>query len=133
MDKAILVERDIEDGRRLLKALDEAKSGAVPFRIRAAFWLYTTEWLEWRLVIATSLVDERGPRSAYTDVQAILRSIQPPIGLSLQNLAVVSPSDPLVKMFKGAMRVAANSGGVRFTRNMVGGSFIEDAYIYRLP
>ena len=71
MVKASLVESDIEDGRRLLDELNKLDSR---FLVRAAFWFYRPEVFEWRLFIATPLVNQRGPASAYTDIQGALRA-----------------------------------------------------------
>lgn len=106
------------------------------FRVKAAFWLYYPESEEWRLVIATPLVDEKGPLDTYSRLQAVLQRSLPeiqPADLYLLNIAVISPSDPLVKAFRGAMRISEWSPYVRFTRSTLGGRYVEDAYVYRLP
>lgn len=132
MVKTSLVERDLKEGKRLLEALDKAKPSGSPFRVRAAFWLYSPESMEWRLVVATPLVDEKGRLATYVHLGKVLDSVQP-VGLSTHNISVRSPRDPLVKALRGALRIAPDSGGVRFTRNVVAGTYVEDAYIYRLP
>jgi hypothetical protein len=88
--------------------------------------------MEWRLVVATPLVDEKGRLATYVHLGKVFDSIQP-VGLSTHNISVMSPRDPLVKALRGALRIAPDSGGVRFTRNVVGGTYVEDAYVYRLP
>jgi hypothetical protein len=132
MVRASLVEQDLKDGKRLLETLDKPKSNGTSFRVKAAFWLYRPESMEWRLVLATPLVDEKGPLATYVHLGKVLDSIQL-VGLSTHNISVVSPRDPLVKAFRGALRIAPDSAGVRFTRNVVGGTYVEDAYLYRLP
>jgi hypothetical protein len=133
MVKTVLVESDIEDGRRLLGEMDRPATGTTPISVSAALWLYTSESLEWRLLIATPLVEEKGPRAAYSVIQKVLRSLKPPVGLALQNISVVKPSDILIRSLRKAIQIGPRSNGVRFARNMVGGTYIEDSYIYRLP
>lgn len=133
MVKTSLVEQDLKDGKRLLEALNNPKPNGTSFRVKAAFWLYRPEWEEWRLVIATPLVDEQGPLATYAHLRKILDSIQP-LSLSTHNISVVSPRrDPLVKALRGALRIASDSEDVRFSGAMVGGTYVEDAYLYRLP
>jgi hypothetical protein len=127
MVKAALVERDIEDGRQLINELNNIDSR---FRVQAAFWLYRQESMEWRLIIATPLVDQRGPFSTYTDVQGILRRMTPASPLSMQDISVVSPNDKLVKIMKKAVRIPHGAPGVRFGRTMIDDTYIEDAYVY---
>lgn len=131
MVKTTLVEKDLEAGRKLLEALTKPNSSWPPFRVKAAFWLYMDESMEWRLVIATPLF-EKGRLATYAYLQRVLASIQP-IDLSLENLSVVSPRDPLVKAFREALLIAPDATGVRFTKSMVGSTYVDDAYLYRLP
>ena len=129
MAKTALVESDIEDGRKLL---DELKKIDPHFLVRSAFWLYRPETFDWRLFIATPLVDQRGPAVTYTDVQGALRSLAKPFWISMQDISVVSPSDKLVKLMNKAVQVPRGVSGVRFARTRVDDTYIEDAYIYRL-
>ena len=68
MDNAILVGPNIDAGKRLLQALDIAK-----IKVDAAFWFYREASEDWRLYIATPLVQELGPRMAYSKVLDVLR------------------------------------------------------------
>ena len=130
MVKAALVEKDLAEGKRLIEALKESKPGWASFRVRAAFWLYRNEWDEWRLVIATPLLEEKGRLATYAHLRRILGSIQS--DLPRQKISIVSPQDPLVRAFRGALRIAPNPDGVRFTGSVVGDTYVEDAYLYRL-
>lgn len=132
MVKTSLVEADLLAGRRLVIALDVPEPNRSLFRLKAAFWLYDPESQEWRLVLATPLVDEEGPLATYKRLQRTLYSIQP-TDLSLQNISVVSPRDPLVKAVKRVSRIAPGVQGIRVTRNSINGTYIEDAYVYKLP
>ena len=132
MVKTSLVEQDLNDGKKLLEALDRPKRNGTSFRVKAAFWLYRPESMGWRLILATPLVDEKGRLATYAHLRKILDSIQP-LNLSTHNISVVSPRDPLAKAFRGALRISSDSEDVRFSGAMVGGTYVEDAYLYRLP
>lgn len=127
MVKTSLVESDIEGGRRLVKALSELDTH---FRVLAAFWIYLPETMEWRLIIATPLIDQKGPFSSYTHVQRVLRSLNPPPSITLQDISVVSPRDKLAKVIKRAIRVPRGSLGVRVGSTRIDDTFVEDAYVY---
>lgn len=129
MVKTSLVESDIESGRRLL---DELKNIDADFLVQAAFWFFRPEVLEWRLFIATPLVNQRGPASAYTDVQFALRSLPGPSWISIQDVSVVSPEDKLVKVIRKAVHIPIGANGVRLARTRVDDTYIEDAYVYRV-
>ena len=127
MDSTSLVEPAIEDGRALLAALD-----AKGVKITAAYWFFLSEPNEWRLILATPLVDSKGPRDAYQQIQQILQSQLPNGKLSLDLISVVSPNNPQVRALSSALTTGPGITGIRFSRNTVNGIFIEDAYIYRL-
>jgi hypothetical protein len=133
MVETSLVEIDIQSGRALLDKLrkSDSKFSDPHFLVRSAFWLFRPEALSWRLFIATPLVDQRGPASAYTDVQGVLRSLPKP-SISMQDISVVSPNDKLVKVMKKAAHIPAGENGVRLARTRVDDTYIEDAYVYRL-
>ncbi len=129
MVKTSLVETDIADGRRLIAALNQLNSH---FRVQVAFWLYRPETMEWRLMVATSLVDQTGLFSTYSEIQGVLRSMAPPLAISMQDISVVSPNDKLVKVMKKAGHIPPGAPGLRFGRSRVDDTYVEDAYMYRV-
>lgn len=127
MDKTALVERNIEDGRRLLEALDEAD-----FQVLAALWLYVVEDEEWRFMVASPLVGQRGTKESYAFIQGVLAQLSPPSEISLKQVSVVSPKHDLLKLFRIAIRTGPGLSEIRFTGNTINNVFIKDAYIYRM-
>lgn len=127
MAKEALVEKDIREGKKLILALDKQGLG-----IDAAMWLYTSEADEWRLLIASPLFEKKGPKEAYTFVQSVLVRLSPAPKISLKNISVVGPSHPLIKLLRLAVQTGPGISGIRFTGNVVNGTMIEDAYIYRM-
>lgn len=127
MDKTALVEKDVEEGKRLIEALDNAG-----FQVRAVLWFYLAESDEWRFVVASPLVERKGPKEAYAFVQTVLAQLLPPSGISLEEISVVSPEYDLIRLLKTAIQTGPGISGIRFTRNTINNTFIEDAYIYRM-
>ena len=122
-----LVEDKIKDGETLLRELDD--NGV---EVKAAFWFYMPEPDEWRLKIAMPLVDSQGPRAAYVRIQEAIFETTEKLALALSEISVVSPKDQLVKLLKPVIRTGRGISGIRFSRNTINGTFIEDAYIYRI-
>ena len=125
MDKPTLVDGDMKAGEALLKKLD--KSG---FDVKAAFWFYMQDSEEWRLIIASTIVEKVGSKKASEKIQ--LQELNGRYELSLRNISLVSPSDNLIKLLKSAIKTGKKIAHIRFTRNVINNVFIEDAYIYRL-
>ena len=67
MDSQVLVDRNIVEGKELIEALDNRN-----LNIKAAMWFYFVESDEWKLLIATPMVDEKGTREAYRLIQTAI-------------------------------------------------------------
>lgn len=118
----------IEAGAELTKQLDAAL-----LKITASFWFYTTESNVWRLIIASPEVKAQGLRSTYKKVQTILQKIpREQVSLTLSDISLRDPSDPLILLLRSIIHTGSAIGGIRFKGNVINGTLIEDAYIYRL-
>lgn len=126
MDKSTLVEKDINEGKELIEALDEAG-----ISVQAALWIYLSESDEWRFMIAIPMIDEKGPKKTYTHIQSILAKITPPT-ITLKDISIVSPNYDLIKLLKMVILTGPGIHGIRMKRNTVNNVFIEDVYIYRI-
>jgi hypothetical protein len=131
VDKTTLVERDYRDGEILISELDKAHMD-----VHSAFWLYDSEADRWRLMIASKEVDNAGPTKAYKDIQNVLKTMEKngiTVEFTLENISVISPNHPLINNLNQAVKTGPKDiRNVRFSRNSIGNSYIEDAYIYRI-
>jgi len=127
MDKTALVETYIEDGRRLLDSLDK-----IEFPVAAALWLYSPDSDDWRLTIASDLVDRLGPLQTYRQVQTVLTTLPPESRLALKDISVVSPKSPLIQAIRSVARAAPDGHEFRLRQNTINGMFVENAYVYRV-
>jgi hypothetical protein len=128
MVKADLTKEMIDAGRQLLELLDRER-----FRAKGCFWFYFPESDRWRFVVASPKVRVRGPHAAYRKIQSLARRV--PRGTELfapGDLTAVKDNDPLVVLLRKAVSTGSGISGIRFTNNSVNGTFIDDAYIYRL-
>jgi hypothetical protein len=133
MVRASLVDSDIQDGYKLVSALmaSDLRFNTPHYLVKAAFWLFDRDSSDWSLVIATPLVDQRGPFSAYTDINGALRNLQP-ISLTMQDITILSPTNKLVTAIKKVSKVPPRSIGSRIGRSRIDDTYVEDAYVYSL-
>ena len=118
----------IEAGSVLLKSLDDR--GIQP---DAAFWFFFGDINQWKLVISEINLGVEGPRQIYKKIQETISARQGELGeLSLDDVTLAKPDSPIVSLLRQAFRTAPGVSGVRFTNNVVNGTVIEDAYIYRI-
>ena len=127
MDKTALVNKNIEDGKNLIEALDKSD-----FPLDGALWFYFADSDEWRFLLASPLVDEKGPKEAYALIQSVLAQLQPSLRISLKHISVLSPKSELIQLLRRAIRTGPGISEIRFTRNTINNKFIEDAFIYRI-
>lgn len=118
----------IKSGAELVQKLDER--GLQP---DAAFWLYFPDPQEWKLVIVEVKLDQHGPREIYGEIQNVISDSKEDIGsLPLDWVTLAKPDSPVVRLLGAAIRTGPGVSGIRFTHNVINGTLIEDAYIYRL-
>lgn len=118
----------IQEGETLVRNLD--KGGASP---DAALWFYFSDINAWKLLLAEVNVGAEGPREVYRSIQKTLQALRNEVThLSLEDVAVAKPDAPLIKLLSKALATGPGISGIRFTGNVINGTLIEDAYIYRL-
>lgn len=118
----------IESGAKLVQKLDE--SGILP---DAAFWLYFPDVQKWKLVFAEVKLGTVGPKEIYKRIQETMSSLGEEIReISLDDVALAKPQAPIVALLRVAIRTGPGISGIRFTGNVINGTLVEDAYIYRL-
>ena len=126
--KEILNESMIKAGEELTRILDQ-----MSWPVTASLWFYFLEENQWKLLLASPSVGKSGPKRAYQSIQEALGKFQqgiPKIGL--QDVVVTDESNPLISLMKIAIQTGDGISGIRFSKNVINGQVIEDAYIYRL-
>lgn len=123
MDKTLLVESDLKLGDQIIGVLSAA---GIP--IEDAFWIYYPQVEEWRLVLATPLVDQKGPRDSYLQILNTLKRAEILEDLPLRRMSTLSPKDPLLKNMRTAFGLPTGSGFKSGSR--IGNYTFDEAYIY---
>ena len=127
MVEANLTKELIDAGARLVKKLDEV--GLAP---DAAFWLYSPEEQTWKLLLVEVKLAKKGPKAAYSEVQKILSKYAQELeNIKLDDLVVEKPDAHIVELIRKAVRTGPGVTGIRLKNNVVDGTLIDDAYVYR--
>jgi hypothetical protein len=126
MVEANLTKELIDAGAKLVEKLDTR--GLAP---DAAFWLHSPEEQTWKLVLVEVKLAKKGPRAAYAEIQKILESESEFGNLRLDDLVLEKPDARIVELIRKAMRTGSGITGIRFKNNVIDGTLIDDAYIYR--
>ena len=122
MYKTVLVEQQIDDGRKLLEQLDAQR-----FPVSGALWYYLPERETWSLVIVSPIADTKGPNYGYTRIQKALGNAETP-SLALDDITLVGMQDPEFTELKTAVGTpwpVSSAGRARPVRPF------EDSYVYR--
>ena len=100
--------------------------------VKASLWLYLTDKNLWRLIISSESVESKGPKYVYRKIQSLLKDSENKLGgLTLNDVSVVGPRSPLAVALGRFLRMD-EVGGVRMSRNVINGHYVEDAYVYKL-
>lgn len=122
MAEDVLVSVNVERGEALVRALDDAG-----FPVLAALWLYYPDIDTWKLVLATP--HAASPQKAYTEIRHIAHRAQIDAP-DLAQIKLVLPTDATVSTLSQVIRIEG-IGRVRFSKNMINGIYVEDAFLYR--
>lgn len=123
-----LTQESIDAGAALVRKLDESGLQA-----DAAFWYYFPDAQAWKLVLAEVKVGIDGPKEVYRRIQRLLAKEPKQFApLSLDDVTLAKPDAPLVSLLRTTLRTGRGITGIRFSNNVINGTVIEDAYIYRL-
>jgi hypothetical protein len=126
MDKTALVSFDVERGREVVNALDDAK-----MKIAVALWAYLPEYEDWRLMISGRQLDSLDLRDAYRRVNDSLTSV----GLTPDKtppILILSMNDSFIRTLRQTFTRTKSVEGMRLGGQMIGDRFLEDAYVYRI-
>jgi hypothetical protein len=118
---------DIEFGRKLWQRLRDNQD----FPSQGIFWLSEPNIGGWHLVIASPKVDTLGPRDAYLEIAPIMRSITADSSQHIR-IELISPKQPLYQALRSVFAQTASVEGARLGNTMVGGMFIDEAYLYEI-
>ena len=118
----------IKSGGLIVTALDKLN-----LIVKGAFWLLLPDQHVWRLVIASPEVRRAGPKAVYRKVVSALHRLPSeasPVGT--KDISVVEDKDPLVVLLRSMISTGPGVSGIRFSKNVINGQLIEDAYLYRM-
>jgi hypothetical protein len=118
----------VKSGEALVAALDKMN-----VLVKGAFWLLLPDQRVWRLVIASPEVRVLGPKALYRKLRAALGRLPADVGaIGTKDISVIDEKTPLFLLLRSAVSTGPGIGGVRFSRSVINGQLIEDAYLYRL-
>lgn len=124
----LLSEQMISAGVDLIKKLDDSSC-----RVKAAFWMFLPEEKTWKLIIASPLVKEEGPRKYYKRIiDANKEAGTEEDIISLNDISVSDIDNQFIQLLKTTISTGDSISDIRFSKNTINGVFIDDAYIYRM-
>lgn len=116
MAPATLVNLDIEDGKRVIDALDEA--GRTP---QVALWAELPDYENRRLVLASDRLDQESEFDAYTEINK-----------AIDSLLLRKMKNPFIQALRNAFAATADTYGMRLGGQTFGGKYLEEAFVYRI-
>ncbi len=118
----------IKSGELLVAALDKLN-----LLVKGAFWLLLPDQHVWRLIIASPEVRLHGPKAVYRKIVAALQKLPDEVTtIGTKDISVVEDKNPLVLRLRSAVSTGPGISGIRFSKNVIDGELIEDAYLYRV-
>ena len=126
MDKTALVSFDIENGQRVIDALERA--GIAP---SVALWAVLPEYEDWRLVIASKYLNPLSISDGYGKINSAMQQA----GMSFSNqptIALRDINEPFIQALQNTFERSSDTYGMRLGGQKFGNQYIEDAFVYRI-
>ena len=126
MGQSLLVNVDVESGRKILRTLD---SNGI--KIKVALWAHLSRYEDWRLLLASSQFDVKDRRDAYELVFSTLYQA----GITVQEaepIMVFGMKDTFIQDLRRTFSKAKSVEGMRLGGQVFGNQYVEDAYVYRI-
>ena len=126
MGTPTLVTFDIENGERVVDALD--KAGKAP---NVALWAILPDYEDWRLVIASDRLDQSSEFSGYSEINEAIRKAGIPF--HRKPTIFLRPMDnPMIQALRSAYASMSDNYGMRLGSQIFGDKYLEDAVVYRI-
>jgi hypothetical protein len=126
MAPAALVNFDIENGEKVIAALE--KAGKAP---NVALWAKLPDYENWRLILASDSFDQNSQFSGYSEIIEAMEKAGIPI--HRQPTILMRPmSNPMIKALRRVFGVARDTYGMRLGGQTFGDKYLEDAFVYRI-
>ena len=126
MGTPTLVTFDIENGERVVDALD--KAGKPP---NVAIWAKLPDYEDWRLVIASDRLDQSSEFSGYSEINEAIRKAGIPF--HRKPTIFLRPMDnPMIQALRSSYASMSDNYGMRLGSQMFGDKYLEDAVVYRI-
>ena len=126
MDTAALVNFDIENGQKIIAALDKDEKEP-----KVALWAKLPEYEDWRLVIASDRIAQTGSLHAYRQLNDAMTKAGIPVS-NRPKIFVRSMDKPFITALRDVFSQAADTYGMRLGGQVFGDQYLEDAFVYRI-
>jgi hypothetical protein len=121
-----LVNFDIENGQRVIEALDDDRKDP-----NVALWAKLPDYEDWRLVIASDHLDQASQFAGYTQVNEALSKAG--ISIHRQPTIFLRPmNNPMIEALRHTFGSAGDVYGMRLGGQKFGDKYLEDAFVYRI-
>jgi len=126
--KEFLSDAMIRSGAEITGKLDE-----INWHVTASFWFYSPDENQWRLIFASPNVNKEGPRKAYQNILKALKKLpEGTLRPELRDIYVIDVSHHLIPLMRKMIKTEKNISGIRLSKNVIDGNYIDDAFIYRI-
>lgn len=126
MDQSALVSVEIQRGADIVAALDQAK-----VKVSISLFAKLDEYENWRMVLAARAFDELKLTEAYGLIFESLTAAE--IGVEKTPTILILPmNDPFIRELRKIFGKTRSVEGMRLGGQLIGGRFVEDAYVYRI-
>jgi len=121
-----LVTFDIENGEKVVEALDKAGKA-----LNVAIWAKLPDYEDWRLVVASDLLDQSSEFTGYSEINEAIRMAGIPFH-RIPTIYLRRMDNPMIQDLRSAYASMSDNYGMRLGSQIFGDKYLEDAVVYRI-
>lgn len=126
MDKAPLVEVNLDKSERIVTALEKAGVS-----VTLAMWVHFSEYGDWRFVLASKKLDGLALGDAYLKVNRILDEAGMTVW-EVPTIFIMKTTDPFVRALRKVFGKVASVVGMHLGGQTWGNRYVDEAYAYKI-
>ncbi len=125
MDTTVLVDKKIEEGKKLIQKLDEQGD-----KYPIALWINLPERNDWSLLFGVPNLNSTGAKEIFKYIHGLINKNN--IEITLNDISLVDTTNEICKSIKRMLKTGYDVKNISFFGNFIDGQRFPDSIVYRV-
>lgn len=125
MDTTVLVEKQYEEGKKLIEKLDEQGN-----KYPIILWMNMPEKNDWVLLFGIPKLKSSGSKDIFKVLHEVIKNNR--IDISLNDISLTDSTSDICQSLKSMIKTGSDIGKISFFGNFINGQRFPDSILYRV-